>query len=129
VAAGANRGSRSRRVRLPGIAELLRPAPDSAATDGLTIPEEHRPATGREGHTQKITVYLSTDELLDLEHARLLLRGLGVSVDRGRLVREAIAVLIADLDARGEESVLATRLQRASENQGNGNQGNGNQQT
>jgi len=113
VAAGANRGSRPRRVRIPGIAELLRPAPD-----GLTVPEQQlRQATGREGHTQKITVYLSADELLDLEQARLRLRGLGVSVDRGRLVREALAVLLADLDARGEDSVLAMRLHR-----GNGNQ-------
>jgi hypothetical protein len=100
-------------VRIPGIAELLRPA-----TDGLAIPDQDRPATGREGHTQKITVYLSADELLDLEQARLRLRGLGVSVDRGRLVREAIAVLLADLDARGEDSVLAKRLHRTSDNQG-----------
>jgi hypothetical protein len=107
VAAGANRGSRARRVRIPGIAELLRPVPD-----GLTLPEQRRQATGREGHTQKITVYLSAEELLDLEHARLRLRGFGASVDRGRLVREAIAILLADLDARGEDSVLATRLRQ-----------------
>jgi hypothetical protein len=31
-------------------------------------------------------------------------------VDRGRLVREAIAVLLADLDAEGETSLLAGRL-------------------
>jgi hypothetical protein len=117
VAAGGNRGSRPRRVRIPGVAELLRPAVDSTAVDGLAIPEQDRQATGREAHTQKITVYLSADELIDLEHARLRLRGLGVSVDRGRLVREAITVLLADLEARGEDSVLAKRLHR-----GNGNQ-------
>jgi hypothetical protein len=55
-------------------------------------------------------VYLSADELLDLEKGRLTLRSLGTPVDRGRLVREAIAVLLADLDARGEDSVLAVRL-------------------
>ena len=107
MAAGSNRGSRPRRVRVPGIAELLRPVPD-----GLILPEQQRQATGREGHTQKITVYLSAEELLDLEHARLRLRGLGISVDRGRLVREAIPILLADLDARGEDSVLAKRLQQ-----------------
>jgi hypothetical protein len=107
VAADANRGSRPRRVRIPGIAELLRPVPD-----GLVLPDQRRQATGREGHTQKITVYLSAEELLDLEHARLRLRGFGLSVDRGRLVREAIAILLADLDAHGENSVLATRLQQ-----------------
>ncbi|MDX6391583.1 MAG: hypothetical protein QOJ73_2646, partial [Streptosporangiaceae bacterium] len=87
-----------------GIAELLRPAtpgPDIAA---------HRPASGREQHTHKITVYLSADELFELEHARLALRRYGITTDRGRLVREAIAVLLADLDARGETSVLALRI-------------------
>ena len=99
----ASRG-RSRRVSLPGIAELLRPVapgPDVAA---------HRPASGREQHAHKITVYLSADELFELEHARLALRRYGITTDRGRLVREAIAVLLADLDARGEMSVLAMRI-------------------
>jgi hypothetical protein len=95
---------RSRRVSLPGIAELLRPV-----TPGPDV-ATHRPASGREQHTHKITVYLSADELLDLEHARLVLRRFGIGVDRGRLVREAIAVLLADLDARGEASLLARRI-------------------
>jgi hypothetical protein len=66
--------SRSRRVSLPGVAEL------------------------------------SAAELLELERARLALRAYGITVDRGRLVREAIAVLLADLDAEGEASLLAGRL-------------------
>jgi hypothetical protein len=100
---GAGRG-RSRRVNVPGIAELLRPAvPLPADTD-------ERQATGRERHDQKITVYLSAAELLDLEHARLRLRRFGFVIDRGRLVREAIAVLLADLDARGAESLIARRV-------------------
>jgi hypothetical protein len=70
----------------------------------------HRPASGREQHTHKITVYLSADELFALEHARLALRRYGVSADRGRLVREAIAVVLADLDAQGGTSLLARRL-------------------
>jgi len=53
---------------------------------------------------------LSGAELLDLERARLALLGYGIAVDRGRLVREAIAVLLADLDAEGEASLLAGRL-------------------
>jgi hypothetical protein len=69
-----------------------------------------RPASGREQHTHKITVYLSADELFDLEHARLTLRRYGITTDRGRLVREAIAEVLADLDARGETSVLARRI-------------------
>jgi hypothetical protein len=55
-------------------------------------------------------VYLSDSELLDLEQAKLTLRGYGIPADRGRIVREALAVLLADLDAAGEESLLARRL-------------------
>jgi hypothetical protein len=101
VAAGRGR---SRRVSIPGVAELLRPVTVEPAS------ADERTATGREKHEQKITVYLSAGELLDLEHARLALRRLGVVIDRGRLVREAIAVLLADLDSRGKDSLLARRI-------------------
>ena len=100
----AGRG-RSRRVSLPGVAELLRPAA-APGPDGGDL----RRASGREKHTQKITVYLSAEELLDLERARLALLRYGAAADRGRIVREAIAVLLADLDARGKESLLAGRI-------------------
>jgi hypothetical protein len=74
------------------------------------LPVDRRP-TGRERHEEKITVYVSADELLDLEHARLTLRGdHGLAVDRGRIVREALAVVLADLDAKGETSILVRRL-------------------
>ena len=53
---------------------------------------------------------MSGSELIDLERARLALRSYGISADRGRIVREAITVLLADLDARGEDSLLAGRL-------------------
>lgn len=67
--------------------------------------------SGRELHEEKITVYLSTDELFDLDQGRLMLRGdLGLAVDRGRIVRESIAVIIADLEAKGDQSILARRL-------------------
>jgi hypothetical protein len=33
-----------------------------------------------------------------------------VAADRGRIVREAIAVLLADLDERGDDAVLVQRL-------------------
>jgi hypothetical protein len=105
VAAGRGR---SRRVSLPGVAELLRPAA-APGPDGGDL----RLASGREKHTQKITVYLSAEELLDLERARLALLRYGAAADRGRIVREAIAVLLADLDARGKESLLARRIATA----------------
>ena len=115
----AGRG-RSRRVSIPGVAELLRPvAPDPVASD-------ERQATGREKHDQKITVYLSAAELLDLEHARLRLRRFGFVMDRGRLVREAIAILLADLDARGKDSLVARRIRANLDGQpANGQPANG----
>jgi hypothetical protein len=67
--------------------------------------------SGRERHDEKITIYLSSDELFDLDQARLMLRGdLGLAVDRGRIVRESIAVIVADLEAKGDQSILARRL-------------------
>ena len=101
----AGRG-RTRRVSLPGVAELLRPA--APGPDG----GDQRQASGREQHSQKITVYLSSSELLDLERARLALRGYGIAADRGRIVREALAVLLADFDTEGEHSVVAKRLRK-----------------
>jgi len=107
VAAGRERGSRPRRVSLPGVAELLRPVGPGLASD------IGRQASGRETHPQKITVYLSSDELLDLERARLTLRAHGIGADRGRLVREAIALLMTDLEAGIDASVIARRLRAA----------------
>ncbi len=104
MASGRSGGSRPRRVSLPGVAEILRPPARSPAV------ESERQASGRESHSQKITVYLSRTELMDLERARLALRSYGIAVDRGRIVREALAVVLADLDAAGEDSLVAQRL-------------------
>jgi hypothetical protein len=106
----------TRRAPLPGASELFRPTslvrptdPEPAAP--AAVPD--RPSTGRQKHDTKITVYVSDDELLELEHARLSLRGtFGLAVDRGRIVREAIAVLLADFDEHGERSQLVRRLRR-----------------
>ena len=86
-----------------GVRQIaVRPRPRGAG--------ERRPS-GRERHDEKITVYVSAAELMDLEHARLALRGdHGLAVDRGRLVREALAVVIADFEARGDQSILVRRL-------------------
>ncbi|MGZ4499497.1 MAG: hypothetical protein ACXVXD_03595 [Nocardioidaceae bacterium] len=72
-----------------------------------------RTPSGRVRHDEKMTVYVTSDELLDLEHARLTLRRSGLSVDRGRLVREAVAIALADLDANGDDSVIVQRLTQA----------------
>ncbi|HEY6276481.1 MAG TPA: hypothetical protein VIX86_09115 [Streptosporangiaceae bacterium] len=58
-------------------------------------------------------MYLTADELLELERARLTLRARGIVVDRGRLVREAIAILLVDLESGVDASVIARRLRAA----------------
>ena len=106
----------SRRVKLPGADELFRPTsqPDDAeSSDDLrsapqqpetghgddTAPKKRARGSGRVKHDEKMTIYLTAEELLDIEDARLRLRrSLGQRVDRGRMVREAIALALADLD-------------------------------
>jgi hypothetical protein len=92
----------------------FRSAPQPAPMLTPSVPTRGRPVRSRADrakHDEKITVYISADELLALESARLTLRGQhGVAADRGRIVREAISVLLADLGERGEDSVLVQRL-------------------
>ncbi|HVY11372.1 MAG TPA: cobyrinic acid a,c-diamide synthase [Mycobacteriales bacterium] len=129
-----------RRVSLPGADELFRStgsvqrpseddegeltapvpgAPASVATEVVERPPlapTQRPSgprrpSGRQRHEEKITVYVSPSELVDLEHARLVLRAdHALAVDRGRIVREALAVVLADLESKGEQSILVRRL-------------------
>ncbi|MFF7332044.1 hypothetical protein ACIQU5_21940 [Streptomyces sp. NPDC090306] len=100
--AGAARSDPARRQQQEGSAA---PAPRRR---GRSAP---RRPSGRERHDEKITVYVSAEELMDLEHARLVLRGEhGLAVDRGRIVREAVAVVLADLESRGDASILVRRL-------------------
>jgi hypothetical protein len=85
------------------------PQPQPAAR--RKAPRQNRRPSGRERHDEKITVYVSAEELMDLEHARLVLRGEhGLAIDRGRIVREAVAVVLADLESRGDASILVRRL-------------------
>jgi hypothetical protein len=112
----------ARRVSMPAADDLFRPtsdaeqpAPDqrprrvrAVADDADTGPK--RPS-GRVRHDEKMTVYVTADELLDIEHARLMLRRHhGLAVDRGRLVREALALVLADLETQGDDSALVQRL-------------------
>jgi hypothetical protein len=85
-------------------------APAPAAVP-LTRGRPQRGRVERAKHDEKITVYISADDLVALETARLTLRAQhGVAADRGRIVREAVAVILADLEERGDESVLVRRL-------------------
>jgi hypothetical protein len=126
-------------VSLPGADELFRQTTTLSAVPSVTptpvedqpeaiVPVQQKKSTvrttprrrvntfdrspsGRERHDEKITVYLSPEELYDLEQARLALRGdLGLAVDRGRIVRESLAIIIADLESKGDQSIIARRL-------------------
>jgi hypothetical protein len=102
----------SRRPAMPGADELFRAtAPAPQASEAAAEPEAPVAASGRVKHDEKMTVYVTATELLAVEQARLGLRAeLGRSVDRGRFVRAALAVALADLDARGTQSDVARRL-------------------
>ena len=119
----------ARRVTLPGADELFRstglqavlpgegavsPADARAARERLhAVPSvgAARPSSPRQRHDAKITVYLSAAELLELEQARLTLRRAhGIAVDRGRIVREAVAAALEELDTAGPQSALVRRL-------------------
>jgi hypothetical protein len=101
----------------PEAAAAARPAPAASrpSRGGRRIRAVgDRTPSGRERHEEKITVYCSADELVDLETARLHLRAEhGLAVDRGRIVREAVAVVLADLEAKGDSSILVRRLRGA----------------
>jgi len=113
---GRSRGGQGTADRSPAQpAAGTRGQARSRVAAGATPHRRGRPAarrpSGRERHDEKITVYVSAEELMDLEHARLVLRGEhGLAVDRGRIVREAVAVVLADLESRGDASILVRRL-------------------
>jgi hypothetical protein len=110
-----------RRVSLPAADDLFRPTgagdegqepgPDETAIRAVPDPASARKPSGRVRHDEKMTVYVTSAELLELEHARLTLRAAhGLAVDRGRLVREALSLVLADFEAQGDESMLVRRL-------------------
>ncbi len=109
----------SRRASLPGADELFRTtdadAPQPAGPGRRDRVAASSPAddgaSGRVAHDQKITVYLTSQELLDLEQTRLRLRAeFGLAVDRGRIVREAVAELLSDLEEHGPDAAIVRRL-------------------
>jgi hypothetical protein len=117
----------------PGVGAVPTPEPEEETLTAVPSSRTRQPSTrqvrstrrvravagdrapsGRERHEEKITVYCSPEELLDLETARLHLRAEhGMAVDRGRIVREAVAVVLADLEAKGESSILVRRLRES----------------
>jgi hypothetical protein len=104
------RGAAAREVATsPSRTAPVEPAPQPRAETAAETAA--RKSSGRVRHDEKMTIYVTADELLDIEHARLSLRRhQGLAVDRGRLVREAIAIVLADLELNGDDSVLVQRL-------------------
>jgi len=119
----------ARRVSLPTADDLFRPTSEeneddsSPAVAAVPAPKTTpkavpkaakagpRASSGRVRHDEKMTVYVTADELVEIEHARLnLRRHHGLAVDRGRLVREALAIVLADLEENGDDSELVRRL-------------------
>ena len=114
-----------RRVSLPSADALFRPTEDGETADAEqpgrprtvhAVPDpaetgaQRRPS-GRVRHDEKMTVYVTAEELLGIETTRLSLRaGHGLAVDRGRLVREALALVLEEYDEHGAESALVRRL-------------------
>jgi hypothetical protein len=116
-----------RRVNLPSADDLFRPtddptaegAPGKRAVRAVPDPapeESHaeslaKKPSGRIRHDEKVTVYVTSQELFDIEHARLALRSRhGLAVDRGRLLREAVSLVLADFEEQGDKSALVRRL-------------------
>ena len=111
---GAAEQQEPKAAKRPARAKQSRPVaavPEPARRS--TEETKGRPSSGRVRHDEKMTVYVTADELVDIEHARLTLRrDHGLAVDRGRLVREALAIVLADLEHEGDESELVRRLIR-----------------
>lgn len=122
----------SRRASLPGAEELFRrTSGESSRSAREEKPQENKstklqvaspetapapapaPSPPRRGpkHDEKVTFYCTSQELMDLERARLKLRAEhGVAADRGRIVRAALAYVLEDFEARSDDSILLRRL-------------------
>ncbi|WP_237690252.1 hypothetical protein [Nocardioides panacisoli] len=88
----------------------VRAVPDEPAPAEETSTAKKR-ASGRIRHDEKMTVYVTSAELMEIEQTRLQLRGgHGLTVDRGRLVREALHLVLEEFEAHGEDSALVRRL-------------------
>ncbi len=97
---------------LPGAAELFRSTKPKSAKPAAGAAEAAAPvATGRVRHDQKITVYFSSEELYALEDAVLQLkRQHGLNLDRGRVVRTAVALALQDLATSGDDAEIVAEL-------------------
>lgn len=119
------------RASLPGADELFRrtssterardvrkgveAGPQDAKSTKLQVAKDPEPQAGARKapkHDEKITFYCTGEDLMALEQARLQLRSQhGVAADRGRIVRAALAYILEDFEARGEDAILLRHLE------------------
>jgi hypothetical protein len=120
----------SRRARLPGADELFRRTSGEAESPtreerigrredkstSLQVAESPAREPSEAGrrppkHDEKVTFYCTGEDLMALERARLRLRSEhGIAADRGRIVRAALAYVLEDFEARGEDALLLRKL-------------------
>ena len=118
------------RASLPGADELFRrtssterardvrkgveASPQDSKSTKLQVAKDPEPQAGARKapkHDEKITFYCRGEDLMALEQARLQLRSQhGVAADRGRIVRAALAYILEDFEARGEDAILLRHL-------------------
>ena len=119
------------RASLPGADELFRrtsstertrdvrkgveAGPQDTKSTKLQVAKDPEPQGGARKapkHDEKITFYCTGEDLMALEQARLQLRSQhGVAADRGRIVRAALAYILEDFEARGEDAILLRHLE------------------
>lgn len=124
----------SRRASLPGADELFRRTSEPERAPEVEAPPVERevakspnlqvaqqaapvapPVEQKKGpkHDEKVTFYCTSEDLMSIERARLELRANhGIGVDRGKIVRAALAYVLEDFEARSEDSILLRRLSR-----------------
>lgn len=122
----------SKRASLPRADELFRKTQEAVAEEA---PQESREASSSQKdestsrqvaevtpvqgsteskpkHDEKVTYYCTADDLTRLERTRLELRAThGITADRGKVVRAALAEILSEFETRGANSSLVRRLQ------------------
>jgi len=109
---------------LPGAEELFRSTRGESAPTKRPVAEEPQVSKStnlqiatdlqvKKGprHEEKVTFYCTAEDLMNLERARLSLRGdHGIAADRGRIVRAALHYVLEDYAARSGDSILLREL-------------------
>src|SRR5699024_1903720 len=106
-----------RRVNMPGADEIFGPtsSPEQSESSGQSSDQlsaqSSAPASARARHNATTTVHLTSAQLLAVAQTGSRLRGeQGRSIDRGRLVRAALAVALDDWNTNGLDSQVGQLL-------------------